>query len=113
LKWSEKPAASAQLGISTPCHFCAEAGTFRGLNDGAGQQRYFTRASQVFEEALALPDPPDGFVELMLLVTAGDLRLSRALFVAMDSFWDGTVIWVRRRGDKILSRPNEKLAEFE
>jgi kanamycin nucleotidyltransferase len=59
-------------------------------------QRYLYRSSaSLFEEALALPDAPQGFSALCHRVMAGRLSSPRAIVRQVNTLWEGIEAWAK------------------
>jgi kanamycin nucleotidyltransferase len=65
---------------------------------GLRQRRLYTSMGRVFSEALALPDPPQGFQPLLRMATSGDLRHPERILETTDRYWTGVETWARRNG---------------
>jgi kanamycin nucleotidyltransferase len=75
-----------------------EIATYGAYAIGLANRRCFTSGVRKFEEALRLPDRPDGYEPLARLVMAGTLSDARIVAKACERFWQGLVTWVGRRG---------------
>jgi hypothetical protein len=55
-----------------------------------------------FEEALAMPDRPEGYAPLARLVVAGTLSDPASVAAACERFWRDLVPWAERRGIRLV-----------
>jgi kanamycin nucleotidyltransferase len=68
------------------------------------EHRYlYGTSSYVFDEAITLPDPPDGFHTLAHLVMRGDLQDASTVASACDTLWLGLVRWAEGRGYTLVA----------
>ncbi len=79
---------------------------------GLAHRRYFSSASRIFDEALALPGAPAGYSELLGIVMRGDMQPRPALFEAVDAYWEGVVVWAEARSIAITGSLEALLADF-
>lgn len=70
---------------------------------GLEHRHLYETSSNVLSEALALPDPPDGFHALAHLVMNGNLQDAATVFAMCDTLWAGLVQWAEQRGYRLVS----------
>jgi kanamycin nucleotidyltransferase len=75
-----------------------EIATYGAFAIGLANRRCFTTGTRRLEEALALPDRPDGFVPLARLVLAGTLSDPATVAQAVERFWASLLAWVEGHG---------------
>lgn len=96
-KWRNARASGHTAYLATLAVETAQYGAYLiGLHN---RQTYST-AARVLEEALVLPDRPDGFDALARLVMSGDLREP---LEALETFWAGVQAWAAAHGYPIVS----------
>ena len=79
---------------------------------GLRYRTLYTSMGQLFQEALALPDLPDGFTRLIELCTTGDLRHPTRILEITDQFWLGIEIWAERNNLKQETSLSELLSDL-
>jgi kanamycin nucleotidyltransferase len=70
---------------------------------GLANRAVFSSASQMFREALQMPDRPKGFDDLCRLVMSGNAGDTQKICAAAESFWTGVRSWAAARKIKIGS----------
>jgi kanamycin nucleotidyltransferase len=66
--------------------------------------RYLYRTkSSVLDEAVNLPDPPEGFHTLAQMVMMGNLQDAKTVNSACDTLWSGLVRWAKERGYTLIA----------
>jgi kanamycin nucleotidyltransferase len=60
---------------------------------GLANRSLFSSASQMYAEALALPNPPEGYQALCQMVTGGELSDTERIIQASNDFWEGVEEW--------------------
>jgi kanamycin nucleotidyltransferase len=70
---------------------------------GLHHRRLFTSAGRVFEEALALPDPPDGLHPLVQMTARGELTNPLEILTVSDRLWLGIEAWAERQNLEITT----------
>lgn len=70
---------------------------------GTHHRHLYTTGARVLEEALTLPDRPDGFDQLAALAMAGSLSAPAAVHDACERFWAGLCAWAERHGYRLQS----------
>ena len=63
----------------------------------------YRTASSVLEEAVTLPDLPDGFQTLAHLVMTGELSDASMVASACETLWSGLVWWAEKRGYTLVA----------
>lgn len=70
---------------------------------GLEHRHLYQTASSVLDEAVRLPDLPEGFAALARLVMAGDLSNAARVASVCDSLWSGLVQWADERGYRLIA----------
>jgi kanamycin nucleotidyltransferase len=66
--------------------------------------RYLYRSkSSILDEAVNLPDPPEGFYALAQMVMIGNLQDAEMVVIACDNLWSGLVNWAEERGYSLIA----------
>lgn len=99
------------LALSRPFSLAGEvvdAARYSACLLGLAHRKLFTSAPNALNEALRLPERPEGFDSFARLALDGDLRDNRAVMEALDGLWAGMENWARKRGLR-LHRPFDEL----
>ncbi|MFZ5815163.1 MAG: ANT(4')-I family aminoglycoside nucleotidyltransferase [Bacillota bacterium] len=80
-----------------------ETARYGALLLGLHHRRTYSTGSKLLEEALALPDRPDGFDPLCQRVMAGQLSDPKAVLEGLVRFWEGVQAWAAAHGYAIKS----------
>jgi kanamycin nucleotidyltransferase len=75
-----------------------EIATYGAYAIGLANRRCFTSGVRKFEEALGMPDLPDGYEPLARLAMAGTLSDAHVVAAACERFWQGLVTWAEQCG---------------
>ena len=59
--------------------------------------------SAVLDEAVRLPDPPDGFYTLTQMVMTGHLQHAATIVSVCDTLWSGLVRWAEERSYTLVA----------
>ena len=70
---------------------------------GLEHRHLYLTASSMLEEAILLPDLPEGFQALADLVMSGALSDASAVASACDTLWSGLVRWAEERGYTLVA----------
>lgn len=70
---------------------------------GLEHRRLYQAASSVLDEAVKLPDLPEGFTALAHLVMAGNLSDASLVNSACNNLWSGLVRWADERGYTLVA----------
>lgn len=70
---------------------------------GLEHRHLYRTASSMLEEALTLPDLPEGFQALARLVMSGALTDASVVASACDVLWSGLVQWAKERGYTLVA----------
>lgn len=74
---------------------------------GMANRALYSSSSQVFVEALQMPNRPPGFDAVCERVMSGDLRDSASLIEQCEALWRGIVVWADDRRIALISDPLE------
>ena len=69
---------------------------------GLHNRRCFSTGAKVIEEALTLPDRPEGFDALCQLTASGRLSEHLKVVEACESFWAGVASWAQEHGYTLI-----------
>ena len=86
-----------QTFSSLPTSAVKLSGFAAGLH-GLYHRRLFTSSGTMFDEALLLPDAPNGFQALCQMVTSGQLNDPLKILGLTDRYWAGLEEWAASRG---------------
>lgn len=70
---------------------------------GLEHRHLYRTASSMLEEAIMLPDLPEGFQTLAHLVMSGELSDAAIVTSACDTLWSGLVRWAQERGYTLVA----------
>lgn len=70
---------------------------------GLEHRHLYGTSSSVLDEAMTMPDPPDGFRSLAHLVMTGDLQDAFTVASACNTLWLGLVRWAVGRGYTLVA----------
>jgi kanamycin nucleotidyltransferase len=70
---------------------------------GLEHRHLYRTVSSVLNEAVKLPDPPEGFHTLARMVMTGDLQHALTIVSACDTLWSGLVHWAEERSYMLIA----------
>ncbi len=70
---------------------------------GLEHRHLYGTSSAVLDEAVSLPEPPEGFHILAEMVMTGNLQNPLAVVSACDTLWSGLVRWAEERGYTLVA----------
>lgn len=70
---------------------------------GLAHRHLYGTSSSLLDEAVSLPDPPEGFSILARMVMAGNLQRASTIVSACDTLWSGLVHWAEERGYTLIA----------
>jgi kanamycin nucleotidyltransferase len=76
---------------------------------GLAQRHLYQGSRDLFQEALALPDAPQGFATLCRRVMSGHLSNPRAIVCEVNGLWEGIETWAVRRNIVLEDQLDELL----
>lgn len=71
---------------------------------GLANAHLYATSGRLFEEALTLPNRPDGFDALCELAMSGNLGDPPAIHTVCETYWSGVIAWCNSRGLEIVSK---------
>lgn len=70
---------------------------------GLAHRHLYGTSSSILDEALRLPDPPEGFHVLAQMVMTGNLQHAPVIVSGCDTLWSGLVRWAEERGYTLIA----------
>lgn len=70
---------------------------------GLAHRHLYGTSSALLDEAVRLPDPPEGFSSLTRMVMTGNLQYAETIVSACDTLWLGLVRWAEERGYTLVA----------
>jgi kanamycin nucleotidyltransferase len=70
---------------------------------GLEHRHLYGSSSSVLDEAVRLPDPPEGFHSLAQMVMTGNLHHAPMIVSACDTLWSGLVRWAEERSYALVA----------
>ena len=70
---------------------------------GLEHRHLYGSSSAVLDEAVRLPDPPDGFHTLAQMVMTGHLQHAATIVSVCDTLWSGLVRWAEERSYTLVA----------
>jgi len=78
--------------------YAVQLAIFAACLQGLSHRCLFTSAGSMFAEALALPDPPQGFQQVCQVVVSGRLDDPAQIYQLANCYWCGVETWAARKG---------------
>ncbi len=70
---------------------------------GLEHRHLYGTSSSVIDEAVRLPDPPEGFHTLAQMVMTGNLQHASTIVSICDTLWLGLVRWAEERSYTLVA----------
>lgn len=70
---------------------------------GLEHRHLYGTSSSVLDEAVRLPDPPEGFHTLVRMVMTGNLQHAPTIVSVCDTLWSGLVHWAEERSYTLVA----------
>jgi len=83
-------------------YLAVEFAQYGAMLVGLHNQKLYSTGSMVLPEALQLPNPPDGFENVVRMVMSGELAEPSKIVSACEIFWNGLVKWAAEH-DYVIS----------
>ena len=102
--------AAAANNLAVLPYFTVELARAGACLVGLANRHLYTTTARMWEESLALPDPPPGYAALVRLVMSGRLDEPARILPLVDAFWAGAERWAEGRGLKLTDDLSDLLS---
>jgi kanamycin nucleotidyltransferase len=79
---------------------------------GLANHHLYSSASRIYAESLALPNQPDGYQDICLLVTSGELAEPERILKTANLFWEGVADWATTNHIQIVEELDELIEKI-
>lgn len=105
--------AAAGGNISHLPHYCIKLAEWGACLLGLRHRKLYSTSGKLFEEALTLSDPPEGFASICQMAASGKLDDPQHILQLTNQFWLGVEAWATRQGLQIETTLDDLLREQE